>query len=470
MFKHFEFDDQITIYFDYNDSSRKNLKLYINNVLYKTFSSSNVSIYNLDHSTNYDIKIIDNGNIIFSEMIKTKTKKTIIDVTKEPYLANADGSVLSTESIQKAINDGENSLIYFKKGTYLTGALNIPSNREIYLEEGATILGSKDPHDYLPLVDSRFEGIELKCLKSLINIGQIDHDSDTNTSNIIIRGNGAIIGGGITLHDNSLKYEESISSSELNGRTRGRLISIFNSKDIIIDGLYLSKSPSWNVQYVYSDNIIISNSHFESFGIHNGDGIDPDSSINSYIFNCYFDVGDDCVAIKSGKNPEGNFINRPSENISIFDCQVEKGHGMSIGSEVSGGINNIKIWNCDFERTLYGLHIKSTKKRGGYIKNIDVRDSIIARVIIDEVKYNDDGESSNNITEIENISISDSVISGIIYLDEHRNEKTQAFYIDCPGLKLKNINLNNISIKDSTLTDSKYLETVKEVKFKNIKY
>ena len=100
------------------------------------------------------------------------------------------------------------------------------------------------------------------------------------------------------------------------------------------------------------------------------------------------------MAIKSGKNPEGNEINRPTRNIRVFDCRSEYGLGVAIGSEMSGGVENVKIWDCDLEHSLYGVQIKGTKKRGGYVRNISVRDCRLSRFLCCAVLYNDDGIGS----------------------------------------------------------------------------
>lgn len=104
------------------------------------------------------------------------------------------------------------------------------------------------------------------------------------------------------------------------------------------------------------------------------DGWDPDSSTNCTLFASEFHTGDDAVAIKSGKNPEGNEIGRPCAHIKVFDCRIGYGHGICIGSEMSGGVEDVQIWDCDFANSLYGIEIKATPKRGGYVRGVTVRD------------------------------------------------------------------------------------------------
>ena len=174
-----------------------------------------------------------------------------------------------------------------------------------------------------------------------------------------------------------------------------KTVNICCAKNVVIKGVTLMNGASWNVHMIYSKDIVTCLSTFRSENVWNGDGWDPDSSKNCTLFGCEFFTGDDSVAVKSGKNPEGNIINITCENIRIFDCVSRLGHGIAIGSEMSGGVKDVKIWNCDIENSIHGIHIKATEKRGGYIKNIDVRYVRTSRIQIHSVPYNDDGESSD---------------------------------------------------------------------------
>lgn len=126
-------------------------------------------------------------------------------------------------------------------------------------------------------------------------------------------------------------------------RCRGRLINISNAERVVISGIHCADGPSWNIHMVYSRSIWTHHCRISSRGIWNGDGWDPDSSENCILFDTVFDTDDDMVAIKSGKNPEGNVVRRSSHRIRVFDCIARGGHGIAIGSEVSGGISDIAI-------------------------------------------------------------------------------------------------------------------------------
>ena len=325
-------------------------------------------------------------------MVRTPKRKRRIDITQAPYLAKGDGKALNTAAIQQAIEDCK-EVVYVPAGTFLTGALTLHDHMELYLEEGAVLQGSSNPEDYLPRIPSRFEGTERECYQSLLNLGVMDHRAGCTSEDVLIRGKGTISGGGRLLAERMMAAErerlkeyihslgdkvlECENANTIPGRARGRPIQICNAKNVRITGLTLQNGPGWNVHMIYSEQIVTDHCIFRSEDIWNGDGWDPDSSSGCTIFACTFYTGDDSVAIKSGKNPEGNEIGRPCSHIRIFDCICAYGHGITMGSEMSGGIEDVVIWDCDLGNSLYGLEIKGTKKRGAlclrYLKNASLR-------------------------------------------------------------------------------------------------
>ena len=194
-----------------------------------------------------------------------------------------------------------------------------------------------------------------------------------------------------------------------------------------------------------------------SVGIWNGDGWNPDSSKNCTLFDSVFNTGDDSIAINSGKNPEGNIINIPSKNIRIFSCLIEKGksHGISIGSEISGGVDGVKIWDSDFSNSFFGLHLKTTNKRGGYIKNVKVENSKLSRVLIRKVDYNDDGESSNNLTEISNIKFNNVLLEYNSGDPNFKEEADSFIYIN--GFDLDKEKVHNIRFYNTRISNKQNL-------------
>ena len=486
MIKYFSYSDEIVLFWDKKSNNILSYKICLNGVKIGESTKTFFRIKNLLSKQSYNISIsaiYKNGSSIAIYNKKcwtTKTKKDLV-VTFEPYNAIGDGKTLNTKSIQKAIDDcDKNHRVVIPSGVFLTGSLRLNSDVEVYIEKDGVLKGSEIKDDYLPIVKSRFEGWECDCYSSLINVGFLDHLNGANTKNIMIHGEGKIIGGGEKLlydilqingHDieeqrlNLLKYQEHLTNDEESKyRKRGRLISVNNAENVIIDGLELGNSPSWNIHMVYSKNIITCGCSINSIGIWNGDGWNPDSSTNCTLFDTKFNTGDDCVAIKSGKNPQGNIINIPSKNIKIFSCFIKKGksHGISIGSEISGGIKNVNIWDSDFSNSFFGLHIKTTNKRGGYIKNINVNNCKLSRVLIRKVDYNDDGESSNELTEINNLNLK-NIIFEYGGSDPNFTKEADSFiYIN--GFDVDNRKVNNIKFYNTKIINK---ENIKEYNVSN---
>lgn len=384
-----------------------------------------------------------------------------IDVTAAPYCASGDGRTMNTAALQKAIDDcGPDSAVYLPAGTYVTGALRLHSDMELYLEKDAVLKGSARPEDYLPRIHSRFEGIEMECYQSLLNLGELDHTAGPNCKNVIIQGEGTICGGGKELALTTIESERERlkdylaanaaliatceNSDTIPGRVRGRLINLSNCSNVRISGLTLADGASWNVHMIYSDHILTDHCTFKSTGIWNGDGWDPDSSEHCTIFGCLFFTGDDSVAIKSGKNPEGNLINRPTRAIRIFDCRSAFGHGLCMGSEISGGIEDVKIWDCDLENSMVGIEIKGTRKRGGYVRDIQVRDCIVPCLLAHSVGYNDDGVPAPEPPVFERLHYERVTITGRS-LDQE--------WTDCRAIELRGFDADRHRIQDVTFKD-----------------
>ena len=406
--KYLSYDNKIVVYLTFDEFDKDSVySYYLNNKFITKGNITNFTFENLTADTCYQIKVLKDGDVIFDQAISTHPYREEIIVN----VSDNTGSKVVTKEVQSYLDlASPSNKIVFPKGTYLCGALFIHSDTEIYLEKGATILGSTKAEDYLPKIKSRFEGYEVMAYASLINIGQLDHRKSATTHNVIIRGEGTIYGGDRELRFDMLKLEA--DHPVINDRFRNRLINISNCSNVIIDGLNVGKSASWNIHPIYSDHIYIHHCDFKSGGLPNGDGIDPDSSHDIDIFANNFFVGDDCIAIKSGKNPEGNIVNIPCYNISIFDCVSLGSHGCAIGSEISGGVHHIDIFNCDFDKSIFGLHIKTTLKRGGYVKDVRAKHCKVPAIYIHTVPYNDDGESAKDITEFSNYDFKDIVISG----------------------------------------------------------
>lgn len=427
-------------------------------------NKSDFTFKGLDASTEYEIKIVSSFEGDVNEethSVKTSFVKKIVDV----YPADSN-------RLQEVINDMEDGdMLLLHKGIYEIGAIDLKPNTFIKLEEGAEIHGSKKREDYLPLIPSRFEGNEMLCYRSLINMGELDSNKAPRFHDVVLFGEGKIYGGGNVLEEDIISaHKEEFQGSDYQkniqaGRLRGRLINVSSAKRIVIEGLTLGFSPSWNVHMIYSSDIVTANCRFESVGIHNGDGWDPDSSSHCYLFNSVFDVGDDCVAIKSGKNPDGNVIAIPSYDIQVFDCRAENGHSLAVGSEMSGGVEKVRFFDCDFMKTQFGIHIKTTRKRGGWVKDFEAENCSFSSINIRTVTYNDDGEASPELPRFENFLFKNIELDGLRHYDNGTSEDVHPIevrgFADAPS-NFKNMKFLGIKIKNAKL--EQLIENAEEVK------
>lgn len=294
-------------------------------------------------------------------------KKGICNITD--FGAVGDGKTLNTEAIQRAIDEcGDNGIVYVPEGVFLSGALHLKSNMTLHLCGDAKLLGSSCKEDY-PVMRYRFEGLETDCYASLINAGIRDNEK---IKNLIISGGGVIDANGVKLK------EDEFTTPDIK---RGRAICVQNAGNVILSGITVRQSPGWCVHFIYSDGIEISNIKVHTkydetgnvYGIVNGDGIDIDSCKNVRIHGCEIASQDDCIAIKSGKDAEGRKIGIPTENVEIYGCTFRYGFGAAMGSEVSGGVRNVSVHDCDFDNTYSVASVKSPRGRGAVIENISYK-------------------------------------------------------------------------------------------------
>ena len=281
--------------------------------------------------------------------------------------AVGDGKTLCTNAIASAVEQCEKlggGVIYVPAGTYLTGPIFLKSNMELNIEAGATLLFSADMNDY-PVVNSRWEGVKQDCYASLINAD--------NCENISITGRGTLDGQGA--------FWWKIFRAKENKYPRPKMIAPYECKNVLIQGVTLTNSPSWTINTILCDNVTIDNVTINNpYDSPNTDGIDPESCSNIHISNCHVDVGDDCIAIKAGT--EGTAERVPCKNITITNCTMVHGHGgVVIGSEMSGSVENVTISNCVFTNTDRGIRLKSRRYRGGAVQDIRVDNVIMENVL-----------------------------------------------------------------------------------------
>ena len=283
-------------------------------------------------------------------------------------------------------------------GRWMTGAVHLRSNVNLHVSEGATLEFSGDPEKYLPVVFTRFEGVELMNYSPLIYAFEQE--------NIAVTGRGTLDGGaslqtwwgwndrrGSDPPRQRASRELLLEMGESGVRVADRVfgaghylrpnfIQLYRCRNVLVEGVRIVRSPMWEVHPVLCTNVTLRDLRISSHGPNN-DGCDPESSRDVLIEGCVFDTGDDCIAIKSGRNNDGRRIGVPSENVIVRNCRMKDGHGgVVLGSEVSGGVRNVFIEKCTMDsRNLdRALRIKSNARRGGVLENIFMRDVDVGRV------------------------------------------------------------------------------------------
>ncbi|HSU56531.1 MAG TPA: glycoside hydrolase family 88 protein, partial [Candidatus Dormibacteraeota bacterium] len=317
--------------------------------------------------------------------------------------AATDGKTDCTSAIAKAIDAAHRAgggRVVVPPGQFLTGAIHLKSNVELHLEEGATLKFSTDPKAYLPIVFTRFEGMECYNYSPLIYAFQ--------QTNIAVTGNGLLDGQASDENWWQWKGKKEVKPGSPNQKpARDRLVKMVDQniaakerrfgeggflrpsfiepnrcRDVLIQGVSIRGSPMWELHPLLCTNVIVRGVNIASHGPNN-DGCDPESSRDVLIEDCVFETGDDCIAIKSGRNNDGRRIGVPSENLIIRNCTMKDGHGgVVIGSEVSGGCRNVFAEECqmdspNLERV---LRLKSNAVRGGVIENVFMRNIKVGRV------------------------------------------------------------------------------------------
>jgi polygalacturonase len=412
-----------------------------------------------------------------------------------------DGQTLNTKAINDAINDVNKKgggKIIIPRGLWLTGPIILKSNINLYIEDGALVIFSSDK-DLYPLIETSFEGNNTyRCISPIYG---------KDLENIAITGGGIFDGtgqvwrpvkkekttesqwkrliksGGVTSNDDKIwypskSYQEGQSMSENNVPTqltkmedlvrikdflRPVMVSLVNCKRILIDGPVFQNSPAWCLHPLMCEDLTIRNVTVKNpWFSQNGDGLDIESCKNTLVYNSSFDVGDDAICIKSGRDEDGRKRARPTENLVIKNCLVYHGHGgVTIGSEMSGGVKNVSVSACTFLGTDVGIRFKSNRGRGGVVENIYFSDINMINIPTQVISFNmyykgmsvsemlADGTNVETTTgepprvteetpHFKNISIKNITCKGAF----------QAVYLEgLPELNLEHITLENIDIE-----------------------
>jgi polygalacturonase len=296
------------------------------------------------------------------------------------------GATDCTAAIARAIDacaEKGGGRVIIPAGEFLTGAIHLKSNVNLHLETNSVLKFSTDPKDYLPAVFTRFEGTELYNFSPLIFA--------LNRKNVAVTGEGTL--DGQADNSNWLAWKNTPSRKTLvkmaddnvpvaqrrfgvNGQLRPDFIEFNRCENVLIEGVHIRRSPMWEIHPLLCTNVTVRGVDILSHGVNN-DGCDPESCRDVLIEKCLFDTGDDCIAIKSGRNNDGRRVNVPSQNIIIRDCTMRDGHGgVTIGSEISGGCSNVFVENCEMDspNLVCTLRLKSNATRGGVLQNIFMRD------------------------------------------------------------------------------------------------
>ncbi|WP_291911881.1 glycoside hydrolase family 28 protein [Chitinophaga sp. CB10] len=335
------------------------------------------------------------------EQVRRQIKAPVFkqkDYNVTAYGAKGDGTTMNSEAFRKAIeacaaNGGGRVIV--PAGRFLTGPLYLKSNVNLHLEDNAVIAFSRDSKDY-PIVFTRWEGME--CMNYSAQIYAYGEKNIAVTGSGILDGNadndnwwswcGKPVYGWSkdkprqqpardSLH--ALMHANTDPRKRVFGEgyyLRPNMFQPYNCKNVEISGVQLINSPMWFINPVLCENVIVRGVKVKAHGP-NTDGCDPESCKNVLIKDCYFDTGDDCIAIKSGRDEDGRRIGRPAENHIIEGCDMKDGHGgVVIGSEIAGGARNIYAINCkmnspELDRV---LRIKTSSSRGGIIENIFMKD------------------------------------------------------------------------------------------------
>lgn len=343
-----------------------------------------------------------------------------------------DGMDISTvlRQLIKACHEAGGGRVVIPEGTYVTGAIHLLSNVNLHLEEGATLLFKTDPSAYLPVVFTRWEGTELMNYSPLVYAFEAE--------NVAVTGKGVLDGQASVenwwIWKGRKEYgwseglpeqtpardrlrdmaEEGVPVSERvfgeGSYLRPSFIQPYRSRNILIEGVTILRSPMWEIHPVLCENVIVRGVNILSHGPNN-DGCNPESSRNVLIEDCTFDTGDDCIAIKSGRNADGRRLATPSENIIVRNCVMKDGHGgVVIGSEISGGCRNVYVENCrmDSPQLDRAIRIKTNSIRGGVVENIFVRNVRIGEVAESVLKVNflyEEGDTATFTPVVRNIHL-----------------------------------------------------------------
>ena len=290
-------------------------------------------------------------------------------------------------------------------GKFLTGPIHLRSNVELHLSAGAEIIFSDHFEDYLPPVFVRVGGIELYNYSPLIYA--------RDCTNIAVTGPGKLNGNAkawwewrrkegahfVEMAARGVPVEQRVFGTP-EAAIRPSFLSFVSCTNILLEDFTIGSGPNWTIHPIYCLNTTIRRVNVDTDGPNN-DGIDPDSCRDLLVEDCTFSTGDDCVVLKSGYNEDGWRVNRPTENVIMRRCFSKRGHGgLVVGSEMSGDVRNVFMYDCEFDGTDRAIRIKSRRGRGGVVENLWARDlkvkNMQREVVILNMDYSADRKPAAN--------------------------------------------------------------------------
>lgn len=406
-------------------------------------------------------------------------------VSLTDFGAKGDGTELCTDAFAKAIEtltaQGGGTL-EVPAGMWLTGPIQFESNIEIHTAVGALVIFTDDIKAY-PEVETLFEGKKMKRRMSPLYA--------SGKENIAITGHGTFDGNGQSwrptkkskltgsqwkkLVASGGSVEDNIWYPDVKDRINIRpvLLDFTNCKKVLLKDATFSNSPAWNVHPWLCEDVTIENVNIKNpWYAQNGDGLDLESCNRAQVLNTTFDVGDDAICIKSGKDAEGRKMGKPCQNVFISGCTVLHGHGgFVIGSEMSGGVNNICITNCVFNGTDTGIRFKSTRGRGGLVKDIFL-DHIYMRNIAEEAftfslyyankPVGGDADSDTNAEDDIPAVTEKTPCFKDIYLDSIicQGAKKAIYFNGLPEMPIQNVVMKNSLFISDTGADINYAQDI----------
>lgn len=436
--------------------------------------------------------------------------------------AKPDGITLNTKAINDAIqqvNAKGGGKVIIPEGLWLTGPIELLSNVNLYTEKNALVLFSAD-HSLYPIINTSFEGLETRRCQSPISARNAENIAIT-TGHGVFDGNGdtwrptkkdkltegqwkkLVASGGVVDADGRIWYPSegalkgAILSKDNFNVPRGELtdsdwdymrdwlrpvlLSFIKCNKVLLEGATFKNSPSWCLHPLSCENITINKVTVSNpWYSQNGDALDLESCNKALIINNSFDAGDDGICIKSGKDEQGRKRGEPCQNVIVMNNTVLHGHGgFVVGSEMSGGVNNIYVDNCTFMGTDVGLRFKSNRGRGGLVENIYISNINMINIPNEALIFNlyyggkGRGEDPNQDekkaeTTIPPVTEETPIFRNIFIKDVTCNGAGRAvFFNGLPEMRIKNINMENIIV--SNAKEGVVLSEADEVNMKNIK-